>query len=85
MVRGSRKVKGAPVMSVRDIADHFKRLNSKTPVKGVKKTSFKKKLKAQGGTPKDKTINFNSIKKYWGKHTGSLGILSESESRQEKT
>ena len=37
MVRGSRKVKGAPVMSVRDIADHFRSL---------KKTSFKAKLKA---------------------------------------
>ena len=43
MVMGSRKVKGAPVMSVRDIADHFRSLNNKTPVKGVKKTSLKKK------------------------------------------
>ena len=71
MVMGSRKVKGAPVMSVRDIADHFRSLNNKTPVRGVKKTSFKPKLKIKGGTPKDKATHFNYIKSYWEKHTGS--------------
>ena len=85
MLMGSRKVKGAPMMSVRDFADHFRSLNSKKLVKGVKKTSFKAKLKAQVGTPKNKTTNFNSIKNYWKAQTGSLGILSESESRQTKT
>ena len=84
MVMGSRKVKGAPVMSVRDIADHFRSLKNKTPVRGVKKTSFKTKLKIKGGTPKDKITNFNSIKRYWEKHTGSSGVLKESESRQDK-
>ena len=68
-------------MSVRDIADHFRSLSSKTPVKGVKKTNFKTKLKAQGGTPKNKNTTFNSIQTYWEEQTDSPGILGESESK----
>ena len=45
------------------------------------KTNFKTKLKAQGGTPKNKTTKFNSIKKYWEEQTDSLGILGGRESR----
>ena len=71
-------------MSVRDIADHFRSLNDKTPVKGVKKTNFKTKLKAQGDTlknTKNKNTTFNSIKTYWEEQTDSSGIFGEIESK----
>ena len=74
MVRGGKAGKGAPCMSVKDIAEHFKSFSkSKESTKqGEFKNTPKRKLKEsdQLGTPRKKA-KFKTISSFWKNQPGN--------------
>ena len=74
MVRGGKAGKGAPCMSVKDIAEHFKsisRTQESTIREGVKTTHKRKLMETDNlGTPRKK-VKFKSISSFWKNQPGN--------------
>ena len=79
MVRGGKAGKGAPCMSVKDIAEHFKSISKtkeSTTREGFKNTP-KRKLKETDylGTPRKKA-KFKTMSSFWKNQPGNSGKKS---------
>ena len=74
MVRGGKVGKGAPCMSVKDIAEHFKSISrtKESTIREGFKTTPKRKLKETDnlGTPRKKA-KFKSISSFWKNQPGN--------------
>ena len=74
MVRGGKAGKGAPCMSVKDIAEHFKSISrtKESTIREGFKTTPKRKLKETDnlGTPRKKA-KFKSISSFWKNQPGN--------------
>ena len=80
MVRGGKAGTGAPCMSVRDIADHFKSISrtkeSSTRGTFINTPKRKHKDKTHFGTPRKKA-KFKTISEFWKNQPGNLELNSE--------